>query len=89
MHEPSGNGRAGSPLPAASANDSAHGVTRPTHISPSRDAWQRFKRNRPAVVSAWFLALLLLAVAAWPFILKISGANFAQLHDPDQLSDAQ
>ncbi len=55
----------------------------------SQLAWRRFKRNRPAVVSAWFLALLLLAVAAWPFILKISGANFAQLHNPDQLSDAQ
>ncbi len=24
-------------------------------------AWQRFKRNRAAVISAWFLAVLLLA----------------------------
>ena len=39
-------------------------------------AWLRFKRNRPAVVSAWFLAFLLLAVIAWPVILKISGAAF-------------
>ena len=48
-----------------------------------------FQTNRPAVVSAWFLAFLLLAVIAWPVILKISGAHFAQLHNPDQLSDAQ
>ena len=52
-------------------------------------AWQRFKSNRAAVISAWFLAFLLLALIAWPVILKISGAHFAQLHNPDQLSDAQ
>lgn len=52
-------------------------------------AWQRFKRNRPAVVSAWFLAFLLLAVIAWPLLLKICGPHFAQIHGPDQLSGAQ
>ncbi|HEX5400127.1 MAG TPA: hypothetical protein VFY06_13865, partial [Verrucomicrobiae bacterium] len=57
--------------------------------SPQQQAWKRFKRNRPAVVSAWFLALLLVLVLAWPVILKVSGAGFARLHDPDQLSDAQ
>lgn len=40
-------------------------------------------------MSAWFLAFLLLAVFAWPVILKISGAAFAQEHDPNHLSDAQ
>lgn len=40
-------------------------------------------------MSAWFLALLLLAIVAWPIILKISGTNFAQLHNPNQLSDEQ
>lgn len=59
------------------------------HISPARQAWLRFKRNRPAVLSAWFLILLLVAVVAWPMILKISGTQFAQLHDPNQLSDTQ
>jgi oligopeptide transport system permease protein len=58
-------------------------------ISPNQQAWRRFKKNRPAVLSAWFLALLLLAVTAWPLLLKISGATFAQAHAPDQLSDAQ
>ncbi len=56
---------------------------------PRQLAWQRFRRNRPAVVSLWFLAVLLLAVMAWPLILKGAGALFAQLHGPDVLSDAQ
>jgi oligopeptide transport system permease protein len=59
------------------------------YISPARHAWLRFKRNRPAVLSAWFLILLLAIVIAWPIILTISSASFAQAHDPDQLSDAQ
>jgi oligopeptide transport system permease protein len=58
-------------------------------ILNSQLAWQRFKRNRPAVVSAWFLALLLFTVAAWPVILDISGAHVAQLHAPDALTDDQ
>jgi peptide/nickel transport system permease protein/oligopeptide transport system permease protein len=59
------------------------------HISPGQQAWRRFKKNRPAVLGAWFLALLLLAMVAWPVTLKIAGANFARLHNPDQLSAAQ
>jgi ABC-type dipeptide/oligopeptide/nickel transport system permease subunit len=58
-------------------------------ISPNQQAWRRFKKNRPAVLGAWFLAFLLLAIIAWPIVLKMSGATFAQTHDPDQLSDAQ
>jgi oligopeptide transport system permease protein len=89
MNEQSANYRAGSPLPAANAGNGAHGVTHPASASPGRDPWRRFKRNRPAVAGTWFLAFLLLAVIAWPIILKISGATFARLHNPDQLSDAQ
>ena len=59
------------------------------HLSPNQRAWRRFKQNRPAVLSAWFLVLLLLAVAAWPIWLKFSSADFAPTHQPDQLSDAQ
>jgi len=55
----------------------------------SQLAWIRFKRNRPAVISAWFLFLLLTAVITWPIILKFAGAHFDQLHDPNHLSDAQ
>jgi peptide/nickel transport system permease protein/oligopeptide transport system permease protein len=59
------------------------------NLSPGQHAWRRFKKNRAAVLSAWYLVVLLLAVVAWPVVLKISGATFAQLHSPDQLSDAQ
>ena len=59
------------------------------HISPSQNAWRRFKKNRAAAVSACFLVFLIVAVLAWPVILKISGATFAQLHNPNELSDAQ
>ena len=59
------------------------------HLSPNQRAWRRFKKNRPAILSAWFLIVLLIAIVAWPIVLKISGINFAQLHNPNQLSDAQ
>lgn len=39
--------------------------------------------------SAWYLVLLLAVVIAWPLLLKISGGDFARLHGPDELSDAQ
>ena len=55
----------------------------------SQQAWRRFKKNRLAVLSAWFLVFLLIAIVVWPVILKIAGAHFAQLHNPNQLSDAQ
>jgi len=59
------------------------------HASPGRRAWLRFKRNRSCVISVWYLALLLVAVAAWPVVLKIAPNHFAELHDPDRVSDAQ
>jgi peptide/nickel transport system permease protein/oligopeptide transport system permease protein len=59
------------------------------NLSPNQRAWRRFKKNRPAVLSAWLLAFLLAAIVAWPIILKIAGAHFALLHNPNQLSDAQ
>lgn len=58
-------------------------------VSPARQAWLRFKRNRAAVISAWFLIALLVAVIAWPMVLKMSSGQFAQWHNPNQLSDTQ
>ncbi|HXI73778.1 MAG TPA: ABC transporter permease [Verrucomicrobiae bacterium] len=55
----------------------------------SQLAWQRFRKNRPAMLSAWFLAALLLAIIAWPLLLKVTGGSFAQAHNPNQLSDGQ
>jgi oligopeptide transport system permease protein len=40
-------------------------------------------------LSAWYLALLLAIIVAWPVVLKVSGRDFVRTHDPDQLSDAQ
>jgi oligopeptide transport system permease protein len=59
------------------------------HFSPGRSALLRFKSNRMAVWSAWYLAALLVAVVAWPLILKIAPSDFAQLHNPNEVSDAQ
>ena len=58
-------------------------------FSPGQRAWQRFRRNRAAVISAWYLVFLLLAIILWPIILNISGGGFGQIHNPNQLSDAQ
>jgi oligopeptide transport system permease protein len=64
-------------------------------VSPGRRAWNRFKRNRPAVLGAWFLAVLLALVILWPVILAIArhtgpaGRAFAESHDPEALSEEQ
>jgi peptide/nickel transport system permease protein/oligopeptide transport system permease protein len=63
--------------------------SRSSALDPRQMAWQRFKRNRASVVSAWFLILLLVAIVVWPVTLKIAGTHFAQFHNPDGLSDAQ
>jgi oligopeptide transport system permease protein len=59
------------------------------HLSPGQRAWRRFKRNRAASISAWFLIFLLALLVLWPLLLKVSGGNFAKTHNPDELSDAQ
>jgi peptide/nickel transport system permease protein/oligopeptide transport system permease protein len=59
------------------------------HLTPNQRAWRRFRAHRAAVVSTWYLAFLLIAIVAWPIVLKCSGVNFAHAHNPDQLSDAQ
>ncbi|MCX8091040.1 MAG: ABC transporter permease [Verrucomicrobiae bacterium] len=66
-----------------------------TELTPNQRAWRRFRQNRPAVWSAWFLAALALAVVAWPLALKLApltgrqGAEFARIHDPNRVSDDQ
>jgi oligopeptide transport system permease protein len=63
--------------------------------SPGRRAWLRFRHNRPAVISSWFLAVLLLVVLGWPVLLAVAGhagtagKAFAEQHDPDALSEGQ
>jgi peptide/nickel transport system permease protein/oligopeptide transport system permease protein len=59
------------------------------HLTPNQRAWRRFRAHRTAVISACYLALLLIAIIAWPLILKCASNGFAHTHDPNQLSDAQ
>jgi oligopeptide transport system permease protein len=59
------------------------------HLSPGQRAWRRFKKNRAATLSAWYVIFLLVLIFAWPLFLKIHGGDFAKIHDPDQLSNAQ
>jgi len=81
------DGQDGKTAFAAAAQPSAINHQRST--SPGQRAWQRFKKNRAAVLSAWFLLALLAVILLWPVLLKISGGDFARLHNPDQLSDGQ
>jgi oligopeptide transport system permease protein len=77
------------------AGDAADSGSQPStlnpqlHVSPGGRAWLRFKRNRPAAWSAWYLAALLAVVLTWPVMLKFSGGEFAAQHKPDALSDNQ
>jgi peptide/nickel transport system permease protein/oligopeptide transport system permease protein len=62
---------------------------------PAQRAWHRFRKNRPAVFAAWYLAALLAIVTAWPVMLGIAkttgarGAAWAKTYAPEQLSDTQ
>ena len=59
------------------------------HLSPGQQAWRRFKKNRPAVLSAGYLILLVLAFVLWPLVLTVAGGSFGHDHNPDQTSDRQ
>src|SRR5271167_715045 len=59
------------------------------HLSPGRRAWGRFKRHRPAMYGVWFLIFLFAAILLWPLALHAIGGNFAKVHNPDEVSDAQ
>ena len=48
--------------------------------SPNQRAWRRFRRNRLAWWSAWFLAGVVLLVLLWPLVSP---------HNPDALSEDQ
>lgn len=50
------------------------------HASPNERAWRRFRRNRLARISAWFLAGVVLLVLLWPLVSP---------HNPDTLTDDQ
>lgn len=64
-------------------------MSKEIHLTPGQRRWRRFKQNRGAFLSAWYLALLLAAILLWPIVLNLSGPHFARLHAPDGVSDAQ
>lgn len=55
------------------------------HLSPNQRAWLRFKRNRVAVASAWFLFLVISLVLLWPLFAPYSpvAISEAQFQPPD------
>ncbi len=59
------------------------------NFTPNQRAWRRFRQNRPAVISAWFLGWLLVVVLAWPVCLKLGSAEFARTHDPNHITENQ
>jgi oligopeptide transport system permease protein len=83
------------PAPATESPAQENSFTLPTHLSPNQRVWRRFKRNRPALLSLWFLAFLVFLVIAWPMILTLlsrswpTGTRLAQRLQPDQVSDEQ
>jgi len=66
--------------PGRSNTNSQPSTLNQPHLSPNQRAWQRFRRNRPARFSAWFLAAVVLLVLSWPLVSP---------HDPNALSDNQ
>src|SRR5690348_14817728 len=80
-------GQSGAPAPST--------LKPPASASPGSRAWRRFRRNRPALFSAWFLVVLLILIIAWPVALQLAShagpgaAAWAKSHAPEQLSDAQ
>jgi len=47
-------------------------------LSPNQRAWRRFKRNRPAVISAGFVAVLVLLVVGWPLLARQGYATISE-----------
>jgi oligopeptide transport system permease protein len=69
--------------------------SRPSALDPRPSRWRRFRANRLALFSAWYLGALLAGVVLWPLALGLSShlgpraASLAELYAPDQVSDAQ
>ncbi|MGV7214328.1 ABC transporter permease [Bradyrhizobium sp. UFLA05-112] len=53
------------------ASPSAEKATKRTIYSPWRETWRRFRRHRLAVLSAFLLLLLILAVLVGPFLWRV------------------
>lgn len=65
---------------APSIELAASGVTASAPLTPNQRAWRRFRRNRPAVISAVFLTVVIALILLWPLI---------SAHSPNSISDDQ
>ena len=67
----------------------------PFLLSPRLKALRRFRQNRLAHLSAWFLCLLIISTVTWPAALKVAGwcgpagMRFSSAHLPEVVSDSQ
>jgi len=63
--------------------------------TPGQRAWNRFRRNRAASLSAWFLGLVFILIVSWPIALAIArsigpaGRSFYKTHQAETVSDDQ
>jgi peptide/nickel transport system permease protein len=62
---------AGSTLASPSAEATAPAATRAPTFSPTREAWRRFRRHRLAVISAFILGLMVLAILLGPLFWRV------------------
>jgi oligopeptide transport system permease protein len=61
------------------------------HLSPNRQAWRRFRRNHPAIISSIFTGFLVLLILVWPLWRTPALAKSlprALTFSPIELSDA-
>jgi peptide/nickel transport system permease protein/oligopeptide transport system permease protein len=58
-------------------------------LTPKRRAWRRFAANRPAFVSTWILAGIILLILLWPVALKIGAGKTSSIFRPETVSDDQ
>ena len=62
---------AGSTHASPSADAGLAAVSAARHVSPTLDAWRRFRRHKLAVVSAIILLVMILAIAVGPWIWTV------------------
>jgi peptide/nickel transport system permease protein/oligopeptide transport system permease protein len=57
----------------------------PLHLTPNQRAWRRFARNKPAVISTFFIGVLVALVLVWPLLTSYSwnAISDAQFQPPD------
>ena len=92
MNNPSKQG--GEPVIADDAVAAAQPAPRkkPEHLSPNQKAWRRFKKNKPAVIGAWFVAFIILLAIVWPWFSNPKLATFlpkAMTYSQETVTEAQ